>query len=298
MFLHYLKIAWRNLRKYKIQTIISILGLTIGVVFFAYGYHWYKFETSYDSFYPDSDRIYRIYSMYKSSGKMYDMGTMPYIAVEKLQQAFPEIEKVAVQSPNYGSKFKYNDKDLGYPLLEFVDERFFRMFPPNVIAGTVDENTLKNSDDIILTESFVRKHIGSPEEALGKVLVSGYNKSYTIKAVIANPPPNTIFNREGYAPALEFFYEKADDVVKWHDFNDTRAFFQLKKNTDIKKFSEKLRTFAIDNNYNDDLLFGMTSLSSVRQTINNRSDKVAFNITYIRTFILSAILLIFAAFFN
>ena len=27
MLLHYLKIAWRNLRKYKTQTIISILGL-------------------------------------------------------------------------------------------------------------------------------------------------------------------------------------------------------------------------------------------------------------------------------
>ena len=52
MIAHYLKIAWRNLRKYKTQTIISMLGLTIGVVFFAYGYHWYQYETSYDSFYP------------------------------------------------------------------------------------------------------------------------------------------------------------------------------------------------------------------------------------------------------
>lgn len=52
MLLHYLKIAWRNLRKYKTQTIISIMGLTIGVVFFSYGYHWYKYETTYDSFIP------------------------------------------------------------------------------------------------------------------------------------------------------------------------------------------------------------------------------------------------------
>ena len=237
MLLHYLKIAWRNLRKYKTQTIISILGLTIGVVFFAYGYHWYKFETSYDSFYPNSDRIYRIYSIYKDSGKKYEMGTIPYIAVEKLQQAFPEIEKVAVQYPNYGSKFKYNDKELGYPLFEFVDERFFEMFPPNVIVGKVDANTFKNSDEIVLTESFVRKHIGTPEEAIGKALVSGYDKPYTIKAVIADPPQNTIFNRVGYLPDTDarMFLSRADDVVKWRDFNDASAFFLLNEKTDIKK---------------------------------------------------------------
>lgn len=234
MLLHYLKIAWRNLLKYKTQTIISVLGLTIGVVFFAYGYHWYKYETTYDNFYPNADRVYRMYSMYKSSGKPYEMGTMPYIAVEKLQQAFPEIEKVAVQYPNSGSNFKYNNKNLGYPLLEFVDERFFNMFPPNVIAGKVDANTFKNSDEIVLTESFVREHIGTPEEALGKVLVSGYGKSYVVKAVICNPPANSIFKRVGYLSDSDalFLYTKVDDVVKWHDFNDTRAFFQLKKNTD------------------------------------------------------------------
>ncbi|MDD2245712.1 MAG: ABC transporter permease [Proteiniphilum sp.] len=300
MFLHYLKIAWRNLLKHKTQSIISVLGLTIGVVFFAYGYHWYKFETTYDEFYPNADRIYKVFSIYKSTGKQYEMGTVPYIAVEKLQQAFPEIEKVAVQYPNYSSGFKYNDKELGYPSFEFVDEHFFSMFPPNVIAGTIDENTLKNNNEIVLTESFAREHIGTPDKALGEILVSGYNKSYVVKAVIANPPANSIFKRVGYLPDTEgrTFQSQADDVVKWRDFNDTGAFFLLRKGTDTKKFREKLRTFAIDNNYNDDLLFGIVPLTSVRHTISNPFDKVAFDIKYIWTFILSALLLIFAAFFN
>lgn len=98
-------------------------------------------------------------------------GELPYIAVNKLKQAFPEIESIAVLFPDYGYVFKHGDRDLGYPLLEFVDERFFRMFPPKVIAGVVHENTLKNGDEIILTESFVRKHFGTPEEALGETLV-------------------------------------------------------------------------------------------------------------------------------
>ena len=30
MFIHYLKVAFRNLLKYKTQTIISVLGLAVG----------------------------------------------------------------------------------------------------------------------------------------------------------------------------------------------------------------------------------------------------------------------------
>jgi len=72
MILHYLKIAWRNLRRYKMQTIISIVGLTIGMAFFTYGYRWYTYETMYDSFYPNSDRIYRVYGVHKKANKQYD----------------------------------------------------------------------------------------------------------------------------------------------------------------------------------------------------------------------------------
>lgn len=36
MLLHYLKIAWRNLLKYKTQSVISILGLAIGFTAFSF----------------------------------------------------------------------------------------------------------------------------------------------------------------------------------------------------------------------------------------------------------------------
>ena len=54
MILHYLKIALRNLLKYRTQSVISVLGLAVGLAFFTFGIHWLKYETSYDSFYPDA----------------------------------------------------------------------------------------------------------------------------------------------------------------------------------------------------------------------------------------------------
>ncbi len=301
MIVHYLKIAWRNLRKYKTQTVISILGLTVGVVFFAYGYHWYKYETTYDSFYPDSNRIYRVYGKLKSTGKQNVNGYIPYIAVNKLEQAFPEIKSVAVLYPNSGSSLKHGERDLGYPLFEFVDERFFRMFPPEVIVGEVDENSLKNSNEMIVTGSYARKHFGTPEEALGEILVSGYDESYVIRAVIADPPSNSIFQRGGYFPDThgKLFYAMTDEKTQWKDLHDTRLYIKLHQQADLKKFREKLSTFAVDNGYNDDLLFDLTPLSLARFAIlDSFESRIIYDLKYIRMFIFAGLLLLFAAFFN
>ena len=69
MLQHYLIIAIRNFFKYKLQTVISIAGLAIGLVCFAYGINWLKYETSYDGFYPQSKQIYMLYGVDKQTGK-------------------------------------------------------------------------------------------------------------------------------------------------------------------------------------------------------------------------------------
>ena len=61
MITHYLKVAVRNLLKNKTQSVISILGLSIGIAFFIYGWHWLNYETSYDNFYPNAKRSYLVY---------------------------------------------------------------------------------------------------------------------------------------------------------------------------------------------------------------------------------------------
>lgn len=66
---HYIKVALRNLTKYKVQSTISIVGLAIGLICFTYGWNWYRYETNYDGFYPQSEQIYRIYGIDKQTGK-------------------------------------------------------------------------------------------------------------------------------------------------------------------------------------------------------------------------------------
>ena len=54
MIHHYLKIAYRNLLKYRTQSIISIIGLAIGLACFALSTFWVQYEMTYDDFHKDA----------------------------------------------------------------------------------------------------------------------------------------------------------------------------------------------------------------------------------------------------
>ena len=60
MLHHYIKIAFRNLLKYKLQSFICIVGLAIGFTSFALSSLWIRYELTYDTFRKDADRIYYV----------------------------------------------------------------------------------------------------------------------------------------------------------------------------------------------------------------------------------------------
>lgn len=60
MIKHCLKIAIRNLVKYKVQSAVSILGLAVGFVCFSLSLYWIHYEMTYDHFRQDADRIYMV----------------------------------------------------------------------------------------------------------------------------------------------------------------------------------------------------------------------------------------------
>lgn len=60
MFKNYLKIAFRNLLRHKIYSLINISGLAIGMACCILILLFVRDELSYDRFHENSDRIYRL----------------------------------------------------------------------------------------------------------------------------------------------------------------------------------------------------------------------------------------------
>ena len=58
MLLHNLSMALSQLAKYKLQTLLSLVGLAVGFTCFALSSLWWRYETTYDSFHPGAENLY------------------------------------------------------------------------------------------------------------------------------------------------------------------------------------------------------------------------------------------------
>ena len=99
MIKHYLKVAFRNLMKYKMQSFVSIIGLAVGFTCFALSALWIRYEMTYDNFHKGSDRIYMVRAHYAN-----EPGTSkftPYPLMEYLQDKMPEIEAATAFTPHH-----------------------------------------------------------------------------------------------------------------------------------------------------------------------------------------------------
>ena len=91
MIQHFFKIAFRNILKYRTQSIISIIGLAVGFTCFALANLWIHYDTTYDAYHEGADRMYILCkeNIFGTSGYS---TYMPYPASTVLKNDFPEVE--------------------------------------------------------------------------------------------------------------------------------------------------------------------------------------------------------------
>ena len=197
MILHYLKIALRNLLKYRTQFAISVLGLAVGLAFFTFGFHWLKYETSYDSFYPDADRSYLVYTQDENNKQGHSLHALASF----IRECLPEVE-VVTQSVNTYTDYTFDDKRIKTPDFMSVDSCFLEIFPQVLVCG----RPLEQANEIIISESFAKKHFSSAEKALDVVLYQASPDGFQlvdaqqlrIVGVMTDAPKNATMTSCGY----------------------------------------------------------------------------------------------------
>ncbi len=95
MLKSYLKIALRNLLKYKGYSLINIGGLAIGIACCLLIALWVVHELSYDRFHAHADRIYRVAEVFRDGGKIVEeSASIPFPIGPTLKEAFPNLKTV------------------------------------------------------------------------------------------------------------------------------------------------------------------------------------------------------------
>jgi len=171
MIKNYIKIAFRNLIKQKLHSIINIAGLTIGmaVSILILSYVW--FERSFDRFHSKFDQIYRL--VYTRSGiDMVDnYGLTGNGFAMALKQEFPEIiQSARLSFIGWETELSYNGRvfieEPGGLVL--ADPEIFEIFDIVLTYGD-PETALQDPNSIILIEEESRKYFGT-ENPIGKFI--------------------------------------------------------------------------------------------------------------------------------
>ena len=133
MIKHYLKVAFRNLAKYKVQSIVSILGLATGFVCFALSTLWIRYEMTYDNFHEGAERIYLAGNRFRLVGDGFSLNSS-ILSADYILKNCPEVEKACHIKYAYGNSVKYEEAEFEMFQLK-VDPSFISMFSITVLSG-------------------------------------------------------------------------------------------------------------------------------------------------------------------
>ncbi len=234
MLTNYFKIAWRNLIKNKVFSFINITGLAIGLSCFLLIALYVMDEISYDRFYPNASRIYRINSDLRFGGSEMHITQTSDMMGALLKKDYPQIEEYTRLYTSEGSKLIKKGNDyINEPHVANADSTFFTVFSLPAIAGDV-KTCLNEPNTVVINESTAHKYFGT-NEVLGKTIETNESKNnvYKITAVIKDIPHNSHFN-------FDFIFSMKNVNYQWgqltsHNFH---TYLLLKPGTDYKAFDK------------------------------------------------------------
>ena len=94
MIRHYLKVAFRNLLKYKTQNIISIIGLAVGLLCFCICMYCSRFVETTNHCFSNYTRIVEL-NLYDYQTETYFSGTQVALSEELRTWAMGEVEAIS-----------------------------------------------------------------------------------------------------------------------------------------------------------------------------------------------------------
>ncbi len=250
MLKNHLKTAWQNLRSHKSYVAINTIGLAVGIGASLLIFLLIQYETSFDNFHKNKERIYRVVGATKTrNGMSYSKGSAFPVA-EALRTDYPQLEHVArifgrdnqqitllndkANAPE--KKFKEN--------VFFAEPEFFDIFNFPFLAGD-SKTALSEVNTAVITQETAEKYFGDWHEAIGKFIMydNDKNKVCKVTGVLKNIPANTDFPLQ---VVLSFKTSQGEDGSTDWSIQDgsLNTYVVLPKNMSSRQFDNNLKTFV------------------------------------------------------
>jgi putative ABC transport system permease protein len=172
MLRNYIRIAWRNLARYKGISAINIGGLSLGIASSILLLTYVSFQRSYDGFNKEKQNLYRVNLDVFQSERLAIHTAENYVAVgPTLKKDFPEVADEA-RLYNLGYKnncvFSYKDNFFKETKWLYAEASFLKMFTIPFVTG--DPNTALNGPNNAIVSASTAKKLFGPngeKQAIG-----------------------------------------------------------------------------------------------------------------------------------
>ncbi|MCF6402095.1 ABC transporter permease [Chitinophaga filiformis] len=299
MLNNYLRIGWRNLRRYKMYSSINIGGLAIGLAVGILILVWVQDELSYDRFHENGKNLYKLTVSFSSGSDVQTWEGMPGpIAIHAVKD-IPGVQKAVRTRDNWGdvSKFTYNNNDFFDIRMGFVEPSFFTLFTFPLLKGDA-QHPFPDNMSLVVTRSAALKYFGTTD-VMGKV-IAGDGKNYVVTGLMEDFPEQSSIRYEFMLPfsILQAKFVKSESWpsldADWGDFYFT-TYLQLAPNTSTAKVAAALATLRPDSNQEPGIKYNVQPLFDVHLYNPDLSEGA---IKIVRIFLIIAVVILLIACVN
>ena len=241
MTTHHFRIAIRRLFRNGKSSIASIFGITIGLTSTILMLFYIQYETTYDQFHKDYDRLFMVERIYQNSriSEIYDSN--PYPLAGELQLQIPEIE-TAINISRTSVYFEYKEQFYQENNGLFADQQFLETFQFNFTEGDKD-HSLSSPMSIVISESISRK-LDPYGQVLGKTIRINKNHNFTISGVFEDYPDNSHLNVDYILPYESFKTLNAFNPINdWKNRSANSVYLKLSEFADPISVDLKIKDF-------------------------------------------------------
>jgi len=238
-FISNLKHAYHYLKKNTAYSVLTIIGLTVGLTVFLLVALFVYNEETVDQNIPDSNRIYRLIDAEKK-----DVG-MDYELKNVISENYPEVEANCVMERyEWPMILRANNRSIKMKSGISTTNSFFKVFDIPVIHK-IDKKPFSGKASIILTQATAKKLFGD-KDPLGQTIDVNHFFKVKVTAIIKGFPKNTSI-AAGYLLNSEDKKMRMSTICNNGCYNPMSHFLLLKKHTDkhqfIKHFNQTIKHF-------------------------------------------------------
>ncbi len=239
MLRNYLTISLRNLWRNRLYTALNVTGLAIGISACLVIYLIVHFELSFDTFHPNGERIYRVYTKFEGSFNGTNPGvTGPLPAA--LRRHSTGIETVAALHNLSATDVRVTGpgkKDRAFKGqfdVVVAEPQYFEVFRAYRWLAGSPHTSLGAPFQVVLTESKAKTYFGvdRAETALGRTLHYNDSLLVTVSGIVEDlPQPTDLFFQDfiSFSTIGQSWLKDVIDLDNWdHVRSSSFAFVTLR----------------------------------------------------------------------